>query len=84
MNHFELLSGVIVVGSIVVHQIDKLEVVSLSTFVIVRVVSRGDLDGTSSKGHVDGDTIGDDGESSVDERVLDELPNEVLKAEERC
>lgn len=81
-NYLELLSGVLIVSSIVVHQIDKLEVVSLPAFVIVRVVSRGDLDGTSSEGHVDGDTIGNDGEPTVDERMLDILSNEVLEARE--
>jgi hypothetical protein len=79
-THLELFSSVLVVCSIIVHQVDELEVVPLSTFVIVRVVSGGNLYGTGSESHVDGDGIGDDGESSVDEGVFDVLANEVLVA----
>lgn len=74
----ELFSSILVVSSVVVHQVDKLEVVPLSTFVIVRVVSGSNLDGSGSERHVNGDAIGDDGESTVDERMLDVLANQVL------
>lgn len=78
LHSLELLSGVLVVGTVVVHQVDKLEVVPLSAFVIVGVVSGSDLDGSGSESHVDGDVIGNDGESSVDERVFDVLSDQVL------
>lgn len=75
----EPLSSVVVEGSVVVEKVDKLEVVPLSTFVIVVIVSRSDLDGSGSESHVDGDGVGDDGDSSSrDERVDGELSVEVL------
>jgi len=75
----EPLSGVVVEGSVVVEKVDELEVVPLSTLVIVVVVSRSDLDGSGSEGHVDGDGVGDDGDSSSrDEGVDGELSVEVL------
>jgi len=75
----EPLSSVVVEGSVVVEKIDKLEVVPLSTLVIVVIVSRSDLDGSGSESHVDGDGVGDDGNSSSrDERVDGELSVEVL------
>jgi hypothetical protein len=75
--HLEL-SSIVIVGTIVVHEVDELKVVTLSTLVIVRIMSWGDLHGTGTKVHVDGDGVGDDGNAAVDERVHSELAMEVL------
>lgn len=79
LHALEVLSGVSVERTVVVKDVDELEVVSSSALVIVLVVRRRDLDGSGSKGHVDGDGVGDDGDASLrKEGVDDELAVEVL------
>ena len=43
-----------------------------TNLVIVEIMSRGNLDGTSTEFHVDDDVISDDRNLSVDEGVLGE------------
>ena len=78
-THLELFPSVVVVSSVVVHQVDEFEVVPLSTFVIVRVVCGSNLDRSGSESHIDSDTVGNDRESSIDEGVLDVLSDQVLR-----
>jgi hypothetical protein len=68
-----VFSGVLVVSTVVVHKVDELEVVSLTTLEIVGIVSWSDLDSTSTKRHVDSDRVGNDGDSSAVEWVDDEF-----------
>ena len=49
------------------------QVVALTTFKIVGVVSGGDLDDTSTEGHIDEGGISDDGDLFITEGALDEL-----------
>jgi hypothetical protein len=79
LHALETLSGILVVGSVVVHQVDEFQVVPLSTFVVVVIVGRGDLDGTGTESHVDGDGVADDGDSSVDEWMDGKLAVEMLE-----
>ena len=72
-----VFSGVLVIGTVIIHKIDELEVVSLTTLEIVGVVSWSDLDSTSTKGHIDSDRVGNDGDSAAIERVNDEFAVEV-------
>ena len=66
-----VFTGVLVIGTVIIHKIDEFEVVSLTTLEIVGVVSWSDLDSTSTEGHVDSDRVGDDGDSTAIERVND-------------
>ena len=68
-----VLSGILVVGTVIIHEVDELEIVSLTTLEIIGVVSWSDLDSTSTKRHIDSDRIGDDGDSSAIEWVDDEF-----------
>jgi hypothetical protein len=68
-----VLSGILVVGTVIVHKVDEFKVVSLTTLEIVRVMGRSDLDSTSTKRHIDSDRIGNDGDPSAIERVNDEF-----------
>jgi hypothetical protein len=68
-----------IVSPIIVHEVDKLEVVPHPALVIVLVMCWRNLHSTSTEGHVDGDGVGDDGNAAVDERVDGELAMEVLK-----
>ena len=52
--------------------------VPLTTFVVIGVVGRGYLDGTGSKGHVDGDTISNDRDFAIGKRMDEHLANQVL------
>mmetsp|Transcript_21936 Transcript_21936/g.43110 ORF Transcript_21936/g.43110 Transcript_21936/m.43110 type:complete len:822 (-) Transcript_21936:905-3370(-) len=63
--------------SIVVKDRDFLKVVTAATCEIVRVMRRGDLDGSSSEGHINKDIVGDDWDCAVAERVPDLLAMEV-------
>jgi hypothetical protein len=72
-----VFSRILVVGTVIVHEVNELEVVSLTTLEIVRVVSWGDLDSTSTERHVDSDRVGDDGDPSAIEWVNDEFTVEV-------
>lgn len=80
LHALESFTGIVIVRSVVVHQVDEFQVVPLAAFVIVVVVRRGDLDGTGTKGHVDGDRVADDGDPSVNEGVFGELAVEMLQA----
>jgi hypothetical protein len=72
-----VFSGVLVVCTVIVHEVDEFEVVSLTTLEIVRVVGWGNLDSTSTKRHVDSNGISDDGDSTAIEWVNDEFAVEV-------
>jgi hypothetical protein len=72
-----VLSGILVVGTVIIHKVDELEIVSLTTLEIVGVVSWSDLDSTSTKRHVDSDRVGNDGDSTAIEWVNDEFTVEV-------
>lgn len=81
-TNLEPLSSVIVERSVVVHDVDELEIMSLSALVIVLVVCRSDLDGSSSEGHVDGDGVGDDWDpTSGNEGVRGELAVQMLRGQ---
>ena len=49
-----------------------------TNFVIVEIMSRGNLDGTSTEFHVDNNVISDDRNLSVDEGVLGEFAVQML------
>jgi hypothetical protein len=72
-----VLSGILVVGTVIIHEVNELEIVSLTTLEIVRVMGWSDLDRTGTKRHVDSDRVGDDGDSSAIEWVNDEFTVEV-------
>ena len=72
-TYLELRSGIVVERAIVVQDVDKLEIMPDTDFVIVGVVRGSDLDSTSTKRHVDDDVVRYDGDLAIDEGVLDEL-----------
>lgn len=72
-----VLAGVLIICTIIIHEVDELEVVSLTALEIVGVMCRCDLDGTSTEGHVDGDRVGDDGDSTAVEWVDNEFTVQV-------
>ena len=49
-----------------------------TNFVIVEIMSRGNLDGTSTEFHVDNDVISDNRNLSVDKGVLGEFAVQML------
>lgn len=67
--HLEFRSGIGVQSTVVVQDIDELKFVSNSNSVIVRIVSRCDLDSSSSKLHIDGFLIANDRDPSSEERM---------------
>jgi hypothetical protein len=67
LHALEKLSSILIEGTVVVHDVDKLEIVSLSDFIIIRIVCRGDLHSSGSEFHVDDDRICHDWDSAVDE-----------------
>jgi hypothetical protein len=72
-----VFSGVLVVGTVIIHQVDEFEVISLTTLEIVGVMGWSDLNSTSTKRHIDSDRVGDDGDPSSVEWVNDEFAVEV-------
>ena len=50
----------------------------MTSFVIVGVVCRGDLDGTSTEFHVDDDGVCDDRDASIDKRMDNVFSMEML------
>jgi hypothetical protein len=78
LQSLKLRSSVSVERSVVVEDVDEVEFVTLTDFVVVRVVGGGHLDRSSTERHVDGDRVGDDGEAAVEEGVESELAVEVL------
>jgi hypothetical protein len=73
-----VLASILIVRAIVIHQVDEFQVVPDGAFEIVRVVSWCNLDGTSTEGHVNGDSVGDDRDPTPVERVNDEFSMQVL------
>src|SRR5690606_19726289 len=76
--YLEQFASIGVESSIVVQDVDKLEIVSLTSFVIVGVVCRGDLDSTSTEFHVDDDGVCDDRDASIDKRMDNVFSMEML------
>jgi hypothetical protein len=70
--------GIVVVGSIVIHQVDELELVPLTTLEIVGVVRWCDFDRSSSERHIDSNSVGDDRDTASVEGVDDEFTVKVL------
>jgi hypothetical protein len=68
-----VLASVLVVCSIIIHQIDELEVISLTTLEIIGIVGWGNFDGSSTELHVDSDGVGDDWDSTSVEWVDNEF-----------
>lgn len=68
-----VLSRVLVICPVIVHQADKFEVVPLSTFEIIRIVGWGNLDRSGTKLHIDSDSIGNDRDASTVEWMNDEF-----------
>ena len=75
-THLKLLTDVGNV-SVVVHHLNKWQIVPLSTVVVVVVVGGGDLHGSSTKGHVH-HLISDDGELTRAEWMKTLLSYEML------
>jgi hypothetical protein len=71
-------TGVAVQSAIIVEDIDELELVPHTTFIVVGIVRGSDLDRSRTKRHVDGFAVRDDGNTAVDERVKGEFAVEVL------
>lgn len=72
-----VLASVLIICSIVVHEVDEFEVVSLTTLEIIRVMRRSDLDSSCTELHIDSDTISDDRDSTSVEWVDDVFAVEV-------
>jgi hypothetical protein len=77
-THMELLTGICIESTVVVQNIDKVKLVPYSNFIIIWIVSRGDLHGTSSKGHVNSDVIRHYRKTTVYERMNGKLVMKVL------
>lgn len=77
LHTLELFTGVDIQGTIIVEDIYEVQLVSGTDFVIVRVMSGGNLDGTRSELHVDDNRILDDRDTPVDEGVDSELAVEM-------
>jgi hypothetical protein len=74
----ELLTGICIESTVVVQNIDKVKLVPYSNFVIIWIVSRSDLHGTSSKRHVNSDGIRHYRKTAVYERMNGKLVMKVL------
>ena len=72
-----VFSGILVIRTVIIHQIDKLEVVSLTTFEIVGIVGWSDFDGSGTEFHIDSNGIGNNGDSTAVEWVNDEFTVEM-------
>jgi hypothetical protein len=74
----ELGTGICIESTVVVQNIDKVKLVPYSNFIIIWIVSRSDLHGTSSKGHVNNDAIRHYWKTAVYERMDGKLVMKVL------
>jgi hypothetical protein len=72
-----VLSRILVVGTIIIHQVDEFEVVSLTALEIVRIVGGSDLDGSRTEFHIDRNGVGDNGDSAAVEGVNDKFTVEM-------
>lgn len=77
LHAFEFGSGVGVEGSVVVQNVDELELVAHTDLVIVRVVGRGHLDRSRTEFLVDRDRVRDDRDPAAEEGVNGKLAVEV-------
>jgi hypothetical protein len=77
--------SVLIERPIIIKNIDELKIMSLSDFVIVRIMSGCDFDSTSSEFHIDRDGIGDDRQTAIrNERVGSEFAVEMLSSFHPC
>ena len=78
-DYLEFLTSVRVKCTVIVQNVDELEFMADTDFVIIGIVRRCNLHGTCSELHVDGDFVGDNGYAAVDEGVFCELAVQVLE-----
>jgi len=81
VTDFEFLSSIGVQSTIIIQNIDKFQLVSQPSFVIVRIMGRSNLDGTRTKFHIDRNIVRDDGNLTIgDKRMNDKFTVQVLAA----
>ena len=78
-THLELRSSICVESTVVIQNIDKLKLLPYSNFIVIRIVSRGDLHGTSSEAHINGDIIRHYWNSAIYKRMNGKLAMKVLR-----
>mmetsp|Transcript_2947 Transcript_2947/g.2538 ORF Transcript_2947/g.2538 Transcript_2947/m.2538 type:complete len:222 (+) Transcript_2947:1745-2410(+) len=77
--HTFVRTTILVDSTIIVQNIDKFELISQTTIAIVVIVSRGDLDGTSTEFLINKDIISDNSHFSSRDEGMDELlSNKIL------
>ena len=68
-THLIGLPSVLIERAIVVQDIDERKFMPDTNFVIVGIVCWGNLDGSCSEFHIDGNRVGDNGDATVKERM---------------
>jgi len=68
-TNLESLPSVGIEGPVVVENVDEREVVTDSNLIIVSIMRRGNLDGSSTELHVDDNRVRDDWDSAINERM---------------
>jgi hypothetical protein len=74
----ELRPGVCVESAVIVQNVYKVKLVSYPNIIIIRIVGRRDLHGTSSKSHVDDNVVRHYWNTTVYERVDGKLAVKML------
>jgi hypothetical protein len=77
-THLEPLTRMMIQGSIVVEDVDKVELVPHAYVIIVRIVRRSDFHSSCPKRHIDHDGVGNDWHAAIKERMLGEFSVQVL------
>jgi hypothetical protein len=73
-----VLARILVISTVIIHQVDEFQLVAHTTLEIVGIVCGGDLDGTGTERHVDSDGIGNDGYAAAKEGVNGKFAVKVL------
>jgi hypothetical protein len=76
--HSREFTAVVVQSAVVVQNVDELEAVAFSDFVIIEVVGGGHLDSSGTESHVDNNIVQNNWDPASREGVNDELAVEVL------
>jgi hypothetical protein len=74
----KFLTCIFIERPIIVQNVDKLQLVPHADIIIVRIMSRGDFNSASSKGHVHRDRVRYDGKAALEEWVHGECAMKVL------
>jgi hypothetical protein len=83
-THLEMRAGVCIKSAVIVQNVYEVKLMSHSNIIIIGIVGRSDLHGTSSEGHINDNVVRHYGNTTVYEGMDSKLAVKVLRRQVSC